>query len=487
MKKNRYIIAFIAFMLGNGMLNAQSQYYYRTGDTIVGRSPIYFYQWWTENWLADTNHKIIGHFGPGEAYTYNSGVPAFFINPYGEVLQYCYTNTPLKIIGIATSCAPFDSQNENPSWQEYLRLYDATERDFILKKEVQYSYNTPVRYMELVYKCPSYSDMNINMQEINCCDNPPPTQYYLRPIREYYFDKPVTVYDSFYVGYTTESFCIDFHPELPTPNWNRILGWTIGWDSHLADCSNPCGNTPIQLHKYRHLRKDMDTLSSTYGDTIDKNWHWMLSPFFMLEFPIVAIDSSYIIPPYECPPIESPRIANIGDDWVILLWNTHPDQNSWQISYGPQGTDPDEGIIVDCPIQVRRLDGLDTCTHYTAYIRAVCDHDSICYSQWSEPIDIYICDTAGNGGDSISITSALSQMTNIVPNPASTSVTVYSSFQLTGIEAYDLHGVKMLDIKASGVSATIDVATWPHGVYIVIVHTPVGNVAKKLVVSQKKQ
>ncbi len=102
----------------------------------------------------------------------------------------------------------------------------------------------------------------------------------------------------------------------------------------------------------------------------------------------------------------------------------------------------------------------------------------------SEPVDIYLCDTtSGGGGDPSSITSALSLLTNIIPNPASTFATVYSSFQLTALEAYDLRGNKVLDTKASGTSATIDIADWPSGMYIVIVHTPAGNVAKKLVVN----
>ena len=59
MKKLFLILTFAFGSLLPRMAEAQqSQYYYLTGDTIVGRSPIYFYQWWSEAWLTDTNHKL---------------------------------------------------------------------------------------------------------------------------------------------------------------------------------------------------------------------------------------------------------------------------------------------------------------------------------------------------------------------------------------------------------------------------------------------
>ena len=345
-------------------------------------------------------------------------------------------------------------------------------------KEVPIDLSVPGRYMDLTIR---------GGLENRCCDQPVSETNELITIREFYFDKPVTVYDSFYIGYTTESIFtnIEYEPLLPGQIWLSMLGQNICWDIDPSpECSQPCEFTPFHLRKFRHIVYNWDTLSPNYGDTIDREWHWRYNRGFMLQFPIVVIDSSYIIPPYECPPVESPRVADQSEGQAILLWDTHPDHNTWQISYGPQGTEPDDGTIVNCPIQVGRIDGLDTCTHYTAYVRAVCNHDSICYSQWSEPLDIYICDTtSGGGGDPSSITSALSLLTNIIPNPASTFVTVYSSFQLTALEAYDLRGNKVLDTKASGASATIDIADWPSGMYIVIVHTPAGNVAKKLVVN----
>ena len=475
MKKLLYVsIVLLAFMMPKVSEAQQSQNYYLTGDTIVGRSPIYFYQWWSEAWLSDTSHKLTLLFGS------ESEPQNFWLIPFGEILQYCYTETPLNIIGIATSCVPEFSANDpgnNPSWQEYVRLYDAAEDDFVLLKQVPYSYGTPVRYMEL-------ERWDFDIITDLCCEHIEPPELISIPIREYYFDKPVTVYDSFYVGYTTESYCLDFHPESPTGIFYHMNGKSYGWVNDSPDnCSNPCDKTPFQLHKYRHLQKDMDPLSSTYGDTIDKNWHWTQSRLFMLQFPIVVIDSSYIIPPYECPPVQNVRIAQQGEGMAYLMWDTHPDQNSWQISYGSEGVDPDSGTVVNCPMQVGRIEGLDSCTHYTAYVRAVCDHDSICYSSWSDPVDIYICDTTGGGGgEPEGFASAVNMLTYVVPNPATTQVNVYSSFQISRVEVFTLQGRRMTDVPVQGNATAFNVNEWPSGVYIVTVHTQAGNVAKKLVV-----
>ncbi|MCR4932018.1 MAG: hypothetical protein K5918_06235, partial [Bacteroidales bacterium] len=58
MRKFLFFFLFCVGFLMPKAANAQSPYYYLTGDTIMGRSPIYFYQWWSEQWLADTSHRL---------------------------------------------------------------------------------------------------------------------------------------------------------------------------------------------------------------------------------------------------------------------------------------------------------------------------------------------------------------------------------------------------------------------------------------------
>ena len=59
---------------------------------------------------------------------------------------------------------------------------------------------------------------------------------------------------------------------------------------------------------------------------------------------------------------------------------------------------------------------------------------------------------------------------------------VLSSFGLTRIEAYDPNGHRVADLPATGLQATLDVASWPAATYLLRITTPMGTVTKKLIV-----
>jgi len=482
------------------MLSAQTppeQIYFRTGDTIHGRSPIYHYQWWSETWLSDTNNrlmldrgdKICSRYG-----TYSTLYIPDLVSFKGEVMRYCYTEQPLKIVGIASALFVTYSLLQNsrahaypnarldmpPFNTEYLRIYeaDASENAYPLVGEIEWDYARAPRYMDVDVR--ARYRYYINRYNRTCCHEPVNYTSEIIPVKEFYFDKDITVYDSFYVGHTQYS---NYYWTLE--NITNPLGLLAAYSSYLGatkiqlddDCTdNSCECTP--MHKYRFRRDYVDT--SLYIDTL---WRWFESPFFMLDFPIVLIDSSFFDgePQYECPSVQNFRVGSVSNDDAVLLWTTHGDHVGWEVSYGPAGTLPGEGTVVTCPIQVAHLTGLDSCTHYVAYVRALCEQDTVLYSRWSEGVDIYSCDTV----TSISVEPAgvLDQLTYVLPNPASDYVQVLSSFTLSRVEVYSLQGTKMLDVKATGVSSSFSVRGWPKGVYVVITHTVGGNAAKKLVVN----
>ena len=135
--------------------------------------------------------------------------PGFFMlsgpsSLHGEVLRYCYTEEPLNIIGIASAtfvyclCYPFTPSDDEPIHQDYLRLYDANDMEMVLVGEVPFVNKSPKRYMDLDIRGLT-SQLTISF---TCCDGPKPARHAIVPIHEYYFDNPVTVQDSFYVGTT---------------------------------------------------------------------------------------------------------------------------------------------------------------------------------------------------------------------------------------------------------------------------------------------
>lgn len=478
MKKIILFLAAYAFIAGSFTSLAQGQLYFNEGDTIYGRDTTYHYQWWSEQWLASDpmNRLCLG--------SYRSG--ALQIN-HGRLLRYNYTEQPLNIVGIATSIYTFCSNDFAardlgiplgggpcdipPEKQEYVLLYEAdTSRSpFYEVGRIPFDYSKPARYMDVVSRW-NYGS--------SCCTTATDNHRLIK-IREFYFDKPITVRDSFYVGHTTNSNPWP-DPERTTP-WNiQIACWTLQSAHPGPECPPTtlvCEEIPYQLYK---MKQD-DFSDGLYDSSF---WYYFSWPMLFIEFPIIEIDSSFYDgpPQYVCPQVQNFRISYAEEGQAVMLWDTHGDHQSWQISYGPAGTEPDGGTIINCPIQVGQIMGLDTCTDYVAYIRAVCNHDSIVFSEWSEPLTINICDTTGGSGETESIEGGMGQYIQLFPSPATDQVQVMSSFELRGIEVYDLQGRTLLSIPCEGHSAAFDVENWPKGMYVALVRTGAGNFTKKLVV-----
>ena len=70
---------------------------------------------------------------------------------------------------------------------------------------------------------------------------------------------------------------------------------------------------------------------------------------------------------------------------------------------------------------------------------------------------------------------------SVAPNPATETATVTSSFELSGVELYDLGGVLLLSQPASGLSHTLDLRPYPAGTYILKARTPNGTASKKII------
>lgn len=483
MKKTLLSVFIIIFALPLSPLTAQTKsHYHNVGDTIDGRSPIYFYNWWSDTWLADTSHRI--------AYAMD------YFAVHGETCQYFYTDTALQIIGIASSCIVNrrygysllieDETTDTLPKPEYLRIYDATTDDFPLVAEVMFDRDIPKRYMNLVTK----THHDLSPSDNNCCFWETPLRTKTIAIREHYFDKPITVYDSFYVGYTIESRpapLFDPHRDYSNNIGIGIMPYIYAWDSinyrhHFSGlCGSMCNSTHF-LRKSRKLSWYNSPYYPSYGDTIpeSKKWVWEDNAMFPIILPIIVIDSSYIIQPYECPTVQNFRVGSLGSANAVLLWDTHADHNSWQVSYGPAGTEPDSGSLINCPIQVCNITGLDTCTDYVAYIRALCYRDSTVFSEWNGPIPFSICDTSHT--EPIGFSVGLDNYVKLFPNPASQSVIVFSSFEMYSVEFVDIKGRRIAHSNCHGHSIAFDVADWQPGTYFAIVRTSVGNFTKKLAV-----
>lgn len=124
-----------------------------------------------------------------------------------------------------------------------------------------------------------------------------------------------------------------------------------------------------------------------------------------------------------------------------------------------------QGVHFNCPNGGWRYDRM---SHFMSYIFPILTPEK---------------DTGG-GDSTLSVNDVemLERYVNLLPNPASSSVQVASSYGLTRIEAYDAAGRKCYDRPATGLTATLDLTAWPKGTSILHIHTPAGTVTKKLLV-----
>lgn len=493
-----FLIIFLLLLTHTG--KSQNYHYYNVGDTIRGRDSIYHYQWWSEDWLSDTSRALTEQMVLMNKYSvdywnYFDRFCENFGTLHGEILRYCYTDIPINIVGLAVASWVLDSYyqvtDEEPYHQEYLRLYDASESSFILVAEVPFVNASPVRYIDLdvrdQYHSPTHGF---------CCNENKPVRHIIKKIHEYYFDKPVSLVDSFYVGHTQDGKNQFYFDEVPPYPGNNFFGvYNIGYDTLSAkrlgiSCGDMnCEVVPEQLYRYRFINDlnwpmDNNNIQSLFHDTL---WHWQGISEFMLVFPIIEIDTTWRDGPhgYVCPEVTDIRATTPDDAGVIMLWNTRNGQQQWQISYGPEGTLPDSGIVTTCYTPAYRLRDLDSCTSYDVYVRAICHHDSTEYSQWTGPVNINVCDTSSQDStqtESLLRPTALEQYTLLIPNPAHDKVQISSSYNIESLQVFTLDGRKLEQLPVGDRYTSIDIKGWNPGAYIIVIHTPAGLVSRKLVV-----
>lgn len=95
-------------------------------------------------------------------------------------------------------------------------------------------------------------------------------------------------------------------------------------------------------------------------------------------------------------------------------------------------------------------------------------------------------DSTGVGGDTTlavtTPTGLLGRYVTVHPNPAAGEAQVLSSFGLSHIEALDASGHPVLSRDVSGYEARLDLSSWPQGLYLLRIQTPIGTATKKLLV-----
>ena len=202
----------------------------------------------------------------------------------------------------------------------------------------------------------------------------------------------------------------------------------------------------------------------------------------------LLVDTSFANAP-ECPVVSGLFLRGNYTDTVTVQWDydsLHPEYQLW---YGPEADFETHNAMVS----LRTNSWVFSDASYAdkqmiAYVRTVChEYDTLRYSEWGRPIRFMLHheeqDTTGHGD--IGVPEAgddLARFVQLMPNPASGSVMVSSSYVIRRVEAYDVRGEKVMDRPTEGRTAAFDVSSWPKGAYVLLVRTPAGTATKRLVV-----
>ena len=458
-------------------------------DTIHAdqRDPRYYYggnDWW-DYWCFHTPCVCPG-------LEYNTFRRQYIGPDLSEIARYCFTDTTLKIIGIAAPVyvgpASFDPEHPfvdtslDHRKDEYFRIYQTDGYNMIKLAEKTYDLNSPSKIF-----CVAYDDYVI--------PGPPITHDYeeiFANLYEVYFDSAVTVTDSFYVSGTNynnfkvpDSVLVRYD-EYGKPIYRYTENYYYRPTAYFMSRANAAlliRNIGIPEHTYFKSR----TLSNDSVEDAALENSWRYVPECLMFFNIFPIIDTghYTHTPSDssnsafCPTPNGLRVNYLNDGSMSLFWNDVL-SNGYELSLGREGSVPDDGNISFHSTPFCTLENLDTSLWYVAWVRTLCDSGRV--SDWSDSIRFkFQNDTSSHNNafyhDNVDL------FTSLNPNPSHGRVLVTSSFRINKVFLYNMKGDLLFSKKINSLSSILDVSTLPKGTYIMVINTIRGVTQKKLVIN----
>ena len=381
-------------------------------------------------------------------------------------MWYQYTDHPIIVKGLAGVMTPHFYNYEHypassfwshfcglpPDTAEHLYFYDARPDTLICMQDIVWEIETPCKYlMSRMRHFPNNTT--------NCCEHIADT-IEVFPLREFYFDTPTLVKDSFYIGFSTFSQDIQRTPQWPDTQYVAAYytGYQFGSIS-LPDCAFEIYHKKcLSLHDNRF-----------YGTEALK-WYDYYTRLGS-EYPML-----WAIYEDACPIVSDIQAERHDASSATITWSSSQYSTRWELIYGPYGTPDDSCTWVDCPTPSYVLTNLDSSITYKVKLRAQCHIDTLYYGEW-DSIRI------ANGAIlSIPQTPSEELKVTLVPNPAKDEVTISASATMRHIELFSTNGASILESNVDDHRVVLRLNNVASGNYIVRVQTDKGIASKKLVV-----
>ena len=255
---------------------------------------------------------------------------------------------------------------------------------------------------------------------------------YVAPVFEYYFETPVLVYDTFYVG------------------WSRLLSTQPYFFLYNLSIDSM---TSYWIQNERPLE--------SYDNHQQYLWGGV--------FPIIQ-------PNRHCRVPAAPSLVVYSGTNTVRFTLPYAAGDSLVLSIAGYGQPADSGTVYPVTDSIMDIVIPDS-GRYTARLMRICQRYGgvMLQSDWSGPTHFFIVNNLAIGQPS-------DMGVSIVPNPATDAVTVSADATLLTLELRDLLGRTILTQQPASTKTTVDVSTLPAGTYILRLHTPQGIATKKLIV-----
>lgn len=372
-------------------------------------------------------------------------------------------DTPTTIYGIAGS---FWRQNEVRSNLRVLLLSAQKRyRNITFLKSVKWSDTLPMKYV---------------LYTAELCGVPFPfpfpndTAKYLEdyvPTYEFYFDTPVVVTDTFLVGIQSLGNDGELHLMPGVINYDST---NIVYLVQQRTCCDRSYQKPdwLSLGQYLHVQD-----SFKYNDYSGLAWGGL--------FPIISAPCVYDT--LTCANVRDFDVRVREDGEVELLWYADEVHPRYQVSVGPEGSDPDTCAIYEVEGSPYVIPGVwDTAVRYEVHIRALCEkecggEDTTVWSEWSWPVYFGVqrgqpSGVEETGGEGRFVLS---------PNPARGTVAVTLAEPMSKaveLTVRDASGRKVRSMTFAGQSAMVDISGLAAGSYIVTLVTADGEATSRRLV-----